>query len=208
MRGSRKLQPMPTPSVAVLKITLDAVEPKVMRRIVVPADIRLDRLHLAIQAVMGWTNSHLYEFRIGDAGWGIPDPDGFYDGPMDARKARLGSALAEAGRNTFKYLYDFGDSWSHTVKVEKITPAIEATSTFLLLEAVGRCPPEDCGGPPGYERLLEILADPNDEEHDEMFTWCGPFDPTRIDLPALQAILGRLARRWTPRTRASAKPHA
>ncbi|MBV9511441.1 MAG: plasmid pRiA4b ORF-3 family protein [Caulobacteraceae bacterium] len=77
---------MPTPSAAVLKITLDDVEPTVMRRVVVPADIRLDRLHLIIQAAMGWTNSHLYEFRIGGAGWGEPDPDGLYDGPLDAKK--------------------------------------------------------------------------------------------------------------------------
>ena len=93
--GLLKLHPMPTPSIAVLRITLDDVEPKVMRRIAVPANIRLDRLHLVIQAVMGWTNSHLYEFRIGGAGWGIPDPDGIYDGPMDASKARLNAALTQ-----------------------------------------------------------------------------------------------------------------
>lgn len=103
---------MSTPSRAVLKITLDGVEPAVMRRIVVPADIRLDRLHLVIQAAMGWTNSHLYESRIGDAGWGVPDPDGFYDGPLEAKKGRLGAVLADAGRKTFNYLYDFGDGWS------------------------------------------------------------------------------------------------
>jgi hypothetical protein len=33
----------------------------VLRRIEVPFDIRLDRLHLAIQAAMGWTNSHLLQ---------------------------------------------------------------------------------------------------------------------------------------------------
>ena len=120
---------MPTPSVAVLKITLEDVEPTVMRRIVVPADIRLDRLHLVIQAAMGWTNSHLYEFRIGGAGWGEPDPDGLYDGPLEAKKGRLSAVLADAGRKTFSYLYDFGDSWSHTVKLEKIAPAIEGEPT-------------------------------------------------------------------------------
>ena len=195
-------------SVAVLKITLDHVEPKVMRRIVVPSDIRLDRLHLAIHAAMGWTNSHLYEFRFGGAGWGEPDPDGIYDGPQDAKKARLAAVLADAGRKTFRYLYDFGDGWDHTIKLEKIVPAIEGEPSVLLLEALGRCPPEDCGGPSGYERLLQILADPEDEEHDETLTWCGgPFDPGRPDLLALEADIDRLARRWTPRPRASAKPN-
>lgn len=198
-----------TKSVAVLKITLDHVVPKVMRRIVVPADIRLDRLHLAIQVAMGWTDTHLYEFRIGAAGWGQPDPDGVYDGPMDAKKARLAAVLADAGRKTFGYVYDFGDGWDHSIKLEKIVPAIEGEPTLLLLEAVGRCPPEDCGGPSGYERLLQILADPEDEEHGETLTWCGgPFDPTRADLNALQSKIDRLARHWAPRPRPSTKPRA
>ena len=187
-------------SLAVLKITLDDVEPKVMRRIVVRSDIRLDRLHLAIQATMGWTNSHLYEFRIGGAGWGEPDPDGIYDGPMDAKTGRLSAVLVDAGRKTFNYIYDFGDGWSHTVKLEKIVPMIEGEAALLLLDTVGRRPPEDCGGPPGYERLLEILADPNDDEHDAMLTWCGgPFDPTRADVPTLEAAVDLLARRSSPR---------
>jgi hypothetical protein len=193
---------MSTPSAAVLKITLDDVEPTVMRRIVVPADIRLDRLHLVIQAAMGWTNSHLYEFRIGGAGWGEPDPDGFYDGPLEAKKGRLSAVLADAGRKTFSYLYDFGDSWSHTVKLEKIAPGVDGAPTILLLEAVGRCPPEDCGGAPGYENLLEILADPDHEEHDDTLMWCGgQFDPARANLPALEGALDRLTRRWAPRSK-------
>jgi Plasmid pRiA4b ORF-3-like protein len=194
---------MPTPSVAVLKITLDDVEPTVMRRIVVPADIRLDRLHLVIQAAMGWTNSHLYEFRIGGAGWGDPDPGGLYDGPLEAKKGRLSVVLADAGRKTFTYLYDFGDGWSHTIKLEKIAPGIEGETNILLIDAVGRCPPEDCGGAPGYENLLEILADPNHEEHEETLTWCGGrFDPARADRPALEGSIERLARRWAPRSKA------
>ena len=45
---------------------------------------------------MGWTNSHLYEIRAGDVGWGEPDPDWGRDGPLDARKARLGDVLTPA----------------------------------------------------------------------------------------------------------------
>src|ERR1700730_7463465 len=79
-------------TIARLKISLDDVKPAVLRRIEVPLNIRLDRLHLAIQAAMGWSNSHLYEIRAGDVGWGEPDPDGG-DGPLDARKARLVDVL-------------------------------------------------------------------------------------------------------------------
>jgi hypothetical protein len=194
---------MPTPSVAVLKITLDDVEPAVTRRVVVPADIKLDRLHLIIQAAMGWTNSHLYEFQIGGSNWGEPDPDGFYDGPLDAKKGRLAAVLDDAGRKTFTYLYDFGDGWSHTVRLEKIAPGIQGEPNILLLDAIGRCPPEDCGGAPGYDNLLEILADPDHEEHEETLVWCGGLiDPARADMPALEGALDRLARRWAPRSKA------
>lgn len=51
---------MTADSIARLKIMLHDVEPPVMRRIEVPLTIRLDRLHLALQAALGWTNSHLY----------------------------------------------------------------------------------------------------------------------------------------------------
>ena len=67
--------------VARLKVTLSDVEPQVLRRFDVPLKIKLNRLHDVIQAAMGWTDSHLYEFRAGGVGWGVPDPDGHYDGP-------------------------------------------------------------------------------------------------------------------------------
>jgi hypothetical protein len=85
-----------TASIAHLKIKLDEVKPAVVRRVEVPLTIRLDRLHLVLQAAMGWTNSHLYEIRARDIGWGVPDPD-FGDGPLDARKARLVDVLEDAG---------------------------------------------------------------------------------------------------------------
>jgi Plasmid pRiA4b ORF-3-like protein len=59
---------MSSDTIARLKITLDDVEPTVLRRVDVPFDIRLDRLHLTIQAAVGWTNSHLYELCAGDVG--------------------------------------------------------------------------------------------------------------------------------------------
>src|SRR3979490_641007 len=111
---------MTADTIARLKITLDAVEPVILRRVEVPFDIRLDRLHLAIQAAMGWTNSHLYEIRVGDVGWGVPDPGGS-DGPRDARKARLNDVLEDIGTKTLRYIYDFGDGWDHTIKVERLT---------------------------------------------------------------------------------------
>ena len=95
--------------IARLRITLNDVEPQAMRQIEVPLKIRLDRLHQVVQAAMGWTDTHLYEFRAGGAGWGVPDPDGFYDGPLPAKTATLEGVLAATGARTIHYIYDFGD---------------------------------------------------------------------------------------------------
>ena len=109
--------------IARLRIKLDDVEPAVVRRVEVPLTIRLDRLHLVLQAAMGWTNSHLYEIRARDVGWGRPDPH-FGDGPLDASKARLTDVLEDVGTRSLKYLYDFGDGWEHSIRIERITDAI------------------------------------------------------------------------------------
>jgi hypothetical protein len=77
-----------TTEIARLKVTLEDVEPAVVRRLEVPFGIRLDRLHAVLQASLGWTNSHFWEFRAGDVGWGIPDKQ-WGDGPQDASKATL-----------------------------------------------------------------------------------------------------------------------
>lgn len=89
-------------AIARLKITLDDVKPQILRRIEVPVTIRLDRLHLAVQAAMGWTNTHLYEIRAGDVSWGEPDEEHWSGGPLDARKARLIDVLEDIGAKTLK----------------------------------------------------------------------------------------------------------
>jgi hypothetical protein len=193
-------------SIARLKITLDDVEPKVMRRMEVPLTIRLDRLHLALQAALGWTNSHLYEIRAEDVGWGIPDPD-WSGGPLDASKARLIDVLEDVGTKTLKYLYDFGDSWEHTIKIERIDDAIFGIDYPFLLEVKGRCPPEDIGGPPGYENFLAALADPKHEDHAEMLEWApSDYDPHYVDEEARQRDVEQLAKRWKPKPRAPRIP--
>lgn len=187
-----------------LKVTLDDVEPLVMRRVVVPFRIRFDRLHEVLQAAYGWSNSHLYEFRIRDVGFGIPD--GGFDDPIDARKATLLSAIEDIGARSFKYLYDFGDGWTHTVKIEKTFPAIADLNDPFLLDAVGRCPPEDVGGPWGYEEFREALANKNHERHDELVEWWGSadYDPAAIDAANLRNNVDALATKWKRRSRKKA----
>ena len=188
---------MTAASIARLLVTLDDVKPQVRRRVEMPLAIRLDRLHLVLQAAMGWTNSHLYEIRARDVGWGLPDPD-FGDGPLDAKKARLVDVLEDVGTKTLEYLYDFGDGWEHTVKVERIADAVPGTAYPVLIDAAGRCPPEDVGGPWGYAEFLDAIADPAHENHAEMKEWVGePFDPKTVDVEALADDVAALAKAWT-----------
>ena len=193
-------------SIARLKITLDEVKPAVLRRVEVPLTIRLDRLHLLLQAAMGWTNSHLYEIRARDVGWGMPDP-GWGEGPLDARKARLMDVIEDTGAKTLRYLYDFGDGWEHTVKIERITQAGDDLTYPILIEAAGRCPPEDVGGPWGYAEFLDAIADPNHENHAEMTEWAGgPFDPRKIDIDEHAKAVAALAKTWSRKPAVKRKP--
>jgi len=188
---------MTATSIARLKVTLNDVKPAVQRRVEVPLAIRLDRLHLVLQAAMGWTDSHLYEIKARDVGWGMPAPD-FSEGPLDARRARLIDVLENTNVKTIKYLYDFGDGWEHTVKVERITDAAPGLAYPVLIDAIGRCPPEDVGGPWGYDAFLEALADPAHENHAGMKDWIGEtFDPNAVDVEALANDVAARAKTWT-----------
>jgi hypothetical protein len=175
------------PNALQIKVTLADIDPPVWRRLVVPCDWHLGQLHLAIQAAFNWWNYHLHEFRIGGLRYG--DPELLDDGPFedesrvfDEREVRLRDIAGTAG-TSFTYLYDFGDSWLHTVEVE--TPlTLDAPPRFGTCLAGARArPPEDVGGVIGYEHFLAVMADPDDPEHAETRTWCGGhFDPDWFDL--------------------------
>jgi hypothetical protein len=194
--------------IARLKITLDHVEPAVMRRIEVPVDISLDDLHLVIQRAMPWENDHLYEFSVGGTlAWGIPDPDSFFGqgGRRDAAKATLADLLDQGGRKAFKCRYDFGDDWEHSIKVEAIAEAAAGLAYPQLLAAKGACPPEDIGGPWGYGHYLEAIADPNHENHAEMIEWNDPdFDPAVADEAVIQKSFAALGKYLAGRKGSSA----
>ena len=193
--------------IARLRIILSDVDPLPMRHIEVPLKIRLDRLHEVMQAAMGWTDTHLYEFRAGDVGWGIPDPDGFYDGPLPAKKTTLEKVLEGTGVRTVQYIYDFGDDWDHSIRVEQVNDATPGVLYPRLLKATGACPPEDVGGAWGYEEFLEALADPGHEQHEDMIRWSGgSFDPDDPKADRIVDRLNQLAKKWAPRPRKPKTP--
>lgn len=187
--------------IARLKIKLKGQSIRVSRRIEVRLDTSLDDLHVVFQVAMGWENYHLYEFQVGRSiRYGVPDPAWEDAGLRSAKNATLADLIDKAGRNsTFDYLYDFGDYWLHTVTLEAAADAAPDVTYPRLLEAHGRCPPEDCGGPDGYVHYLEAISDPDHEDHAEMVEWRGPgFEPEIVDEDAIRngfAALGAPKRR-------------
>jgi Plasmid pRiA4b ORF-3-like protein len=100
---------------------------------------------------------------------------------------------AVKGHRRFVYEYDFGDSWQHDVVVEATWTMPTGLKFAVCVDGQNACPPEDCGGPPGYALMLEALADPSHEEHDDFLGWVGgSFDPEAFDLAAANAALQRV----------------
>ena len=59
-----------------LKVSLDEIQPPIWRRIQLPGDSSFFKLHFVLQIAMGWTNSHLHEFLIGDKVYATQNDDG------------------------------------------------------------------------------------------------------------------------------------
>jgi hypothetical protein len=164
-----------------LKITLKRSKPAIWRRIQVPGNITLERLHHIFQIVMGWSNFHLHQFIIKYEYYGTPDPD-FFEEIHNESRTKLGSVVSKPG-DKFIYDYDFGDSWEHHVIVEKILSPEKNVNYPVCIKGKRACPPEDCGGIWGYENLLEAIKDPKHPEHEDLLEWVGEdFDPEFFDI--------------------------
>jgi hypothetical protein len=170
-----------------LKVVLLETDPQIWRRFVVPSSVTLHRLHLILQDVVGWTNSHLYRFQVGTKEYAEPDPDNEFN-ELDfknSRRTQLGRLVTKKG-STFLYEYDFGDSWLHELVVEDILEHKPGIRYPACLAGERACPPEDCGGIYGYAELLEVMNDPEHEEYPDTMTWLGGrFDPEAFDLKAV-----------------------
>jgi hypothetical protein len=174
------------PNALQIRVTLREIEPAVWRQLVVPWTWHLGQLHLAIQAAFAWWNHHLHEFNIGGLRYGDCelDEDDFPDSPrlFDEREVRLRD-FDRGEVAPFRYLYDFGDCWRHTVEIEQLLTLDIAPKVAACVAGARARPPEDVGGFDGYERFLAIMADRNDPEHADMKQWCGGhFDPDWFDL--------------------------
>jgi hypothetical protein len=178
-----------------LKISLRGVsKPPVWRRVAVSPDITLAELHEVIRRAMGWHGGHLHVFSTGWAEYGTPSPDLAH---IDDSAVRLGDVLLLPGAR-LRYTYDFGDDWEHDIQLEKIVPEEPGGGHPVCLAGKGACPPDDCGGVWGYAELKETLADPADEQHQDLLDWLGldsaeAFDPKAFSIDQVNFRLRHLS---------------
>ncbi len=131
-----------------LKITIKDSHPPIWRRVIVPEHITFYDLDNIIEALFGWTHSHLFEFDL------YNKRVTFMGNPMDLQDEQSDAEECiddwiEEGLS-FLYTYDFGDDWIHTIKVEKI---VEYDARYpKVLKYKGPNMIEDCGGIWGFER--------------------------------------------------------
>ena len=186
-----------------VRVELQGTEPAVWRRLVVPGDTTLDRLHDVLQTAMGWTDSHLHRF-FSSTGPGATyfvthaDLDEGEEGTPE-NQVRLDQLLRDAG-DAVLYEYDFGDGWDHELRLEEIG-APEPDRRFRCTDGAGACPPEDVGGVGGYAEVASWVrsgrrADdvpPQFESYDHADSWLPrDWDPDAFDLDATNERLGAL----------------
>jgi hypothetical protein len=206
-------------SIYQLKISLNDIKPAIWRRVQVPADIFLDDLHLVIQVAMGWENYHVYDYSkstprtwyrlpmegekdfmkelFGDILEGFSDiMEQELEHERDVRKTKINEVLTKENTR-FQYQYDMGDSWYHTILLEKILVPEAGVSYPICLKGKRACPPEDCGGVWGYEDLLEILKDKKHDSHKNVLEWLDiksakEFDVEAFDIDGVNLQLKKL----------------
>ncbi len=182
-----------------LKITLANTKPAVWRRILVRDDVNLGLLHAIIQVAMGWTNSHLHMFFIGHERYSDPEfelNDKSANNMMVKDENKITLAQVAVNSNAFEYEYDFGDSWRHKIAIEKMGLDAAGFQGFAICTAGERaCPPEDCGAPPGFANLLEVIKNPDHAEYESMMEWLGgEFDPEAFDVQLTTQYLQKIKR--------------
>jgi len=172
------------------RITLVGIRPLIWRRIEVPGNSTFWELHCAIQDAMGWESTHFHDFRPGvydprhaydrdGLSIGVPDPHGFKT-VLPGWKTKVTHHLDEVGDRAL-YIYDFGDDWFHRVVLEAVEKRPKGIGKPVCLGGRRACPPEDCGGVPGYYDLVDALAGKTDESErwrdPEFYEQFADYDP-------------------------------
>ncbi|WP_345125916.1 plasmid pRiA4b ORF-3 family protein [Hymenobacter antarcticus] len=184
-----------------LKIHLLGISPQICRRVLVRGDTTLAELHHVFQVVMGWDNWHLHSFKLWGKEYGMPYAGGLYFAD-DARRVHLGDFPWRAN-DKFTYTYDFGDYWLHQVRIEKVLPPAALVNHPVCVSGRRACPPEEVGGPSGYDqRTLDqfswayeaqdrLLAG-EDIREDDVPTWFWTYRPEYFDKELVNQRLAKV----------------
>lgn len=179
-------------SILQLRIELLHIEPLIWRRLQVPGDCTFWDLHVAIQSAFGWNDTHLHEFRPWDGRdgaprFGMPLDDFGGDPPLPGWEHRVAEVLTPANPR-LEYEYDFGDGWQHLIVLEELVKPSPGKKYPRCTAGERAGPPDDCGGPGGYELLLKTLANPKSRKYASSHAWAssqkggrGKFDPEAFD---------------------------
>ena len=186
-----------TDTIARLRITLSDTDPEIWRIVDVPVEASLKMVHDIIQAAMGWQDYHLWEFEADERRYGLPDRE-WPDDTLTAAKNTKLMTLIDRGIRQLDYTYDMGDNWHHTIIIEAVEPGQPDTKYPRYIDGARRCPPEDCGGTPGFENFLAAIANPKHEDHAELIEWydaCyrGTYHPETIDELITKRRVGAIA---------------
>ena len=177
------------PKLYELRVELEDIEPLIWRRILVPGSIKLPKLHDLLQLVMGWSDSHMHSFEVGQKTFSLAHEEMEDLNILDEQKYTLGRVLGESVRE-FIYEYDFGDSWRHRIKVKPVPQPNTDWFYPLCIAGERAAPPDDVGGVGGYLEFLSAIQDPKHAEHENMLTRIGgAFDPEGFDLNAINRAL-------------------
>ena len=192
---------------AVIRIELVGIDdPVVWRRFIMPVHFSFHQLHLVIQAAMGWKDSHLYSFSengLSDI-LSITSPyneeTGIDGRTVPATKimwAMYNSGIFNEPRQTLTYIYDYGDHWEHKLDVENIIH--DEGKKADLIDGAGACPPEDCGGIPGFADIKRSIrtGEPSEIHGESWLPWLKGmgyknFNPAVFDVAKARKAVRRI----------------
>lgn len=184
----------PASQIYQIKITLDRLNPAIWRRVEVPDNYTLGDLHMVIQIAMGWGDAHLHEFVVNKQRYSMVYDEmaqgAFAEAEAeDEDEVYLSDVILKKGQK-FRYTYDFGDDWQHTLSVEKMLPVDPARVYPVCTGGEHACPPNDVGGAPGYVNFVQAMLNVEHPDHADMVEWYGPtFDPYAFNLDAVNDAL-------------------
>ncbi|UJL31001.1 plasmid pRiA4b ORF-3 family protein [Mycolicibacterium vanbaalenii] len=183
-----------------VRVDIDDADPPIWRRIDLRSDLTLDFVHQVLQVAFDWTDSHLHRFSLGGGAfdrdsqlflcpYDVAEADVEDDG-LPAAETRLDETLTATG-DVLHYLYDYGDNWELTLRLEQVLPAEGDCAAAAVVDGERAAPPEDCGHLVDAASLAEVLADPARFEPDRINDALrGPYfvlreakvDPRLVDL--------------------------